>query len=76
MMETNYENIAMLLKNGTSVEVHADKYSIPTLRLLAQTAALHNAVLRLVVKPDTILAANLNLISQDGHEHLSVKFVV
>jgi hypothetical protein len=28
MMKTNYENIAMLLQNGTSVKIYADNFSV------------------------------------------------
>ena len=31
MMKTNYENIAMLLQNGTSVKIYADNFSVSKL---------------------------------------------
>ena len=45
------------------------------IRLLAQTAVKHGAVLHLVVNPDNILADNLKLISQDGRKNIFVEFV-
>ncbi len=74
MMKANYENIALLLQNGTSVKIHADIFSVPTIRLLAQMAVKHDAVLHLVVNPGNILSDNLNLISQDGGKNLAVEF--
>lgn len=35
MMKTNYENIAMLLQNVTSVKIYADNFSVSNIRLLA-----------------------------------------
>lgn len=75
MIKTNYENIAMLLQNGTSVKIYADNFSVSNIRLLAQTAVKHGAVLHLVVNPDNILADNLKLISQDGRKNIFVEFV-
>lgn len=65
----------MLLQNGTSVKIQADKFSVSSIRLLAQTAVKHGVVLHLVVNPDNILADNLNLISQDGRKNIFVEFV-
>lgn len=63
------------LQNGTSVKIYADNFSVSNIRLLAQTAVKHGAVLHLVVNPDNILADNLKLISQDGRKNIFVEFV-
>lgn len=75
MMKTNYENIALLLQNGTSVKIQADKFSVSNIRLLAQMAVKHDAVLHRVVNPDNILFDNLNLIAQEGGKNLGIVFV-
>lgn len=74
MMKAKYENIALLLQNGTSVKIYTDNFSVPAIRLLAQMAVKHDAVLHLVVNPGNILSDNLNLISQDGGKNLTVEF--
>jgi hypothetical protein len=56
-------------------EDFADNFSVSNIRLLAQTAVKHGAVLHLVVNPDNILADNLKLISQDGRKNIFVEFV-
>lgn len=75
MMKANYENIALLLQNGTSVKIHADNFSVSNIRLLAQMAVKHDAVLHIVVNPNNILSDNLNLISQEGRKNITVEFV-
>ena len=74
-MKENYESIAALIQSGASVKIHADKFSVQNLRLLAQMAAKHNVQLGLLVNPDSILLESLNLIAQDGSKHLTIEFI-
>ena len=73
-MKENYESVAALIQSGASLKIHADKFSVQNLRLLAQMAAKHNVQLHMVVSPDSILLDNICLISQESQKHLSVEF--
>lgn len=74
-MKENYESIAALIQSGASVKIHADKFSVANLRLLAQMAVKHDVQLHLVVNAESILMTNLNLIAQDGSKHLTIEFI-
>lgn len=55
MMKTNYENIAMLLQNGTSVKIYADNFSVSNIRLLHKLLSSMERYCILLSIPTTFL---------------------